>query len=221
MLGAVIFDVDGVLCDSYAAHLRSWLEIARDNGAALSEACFAELFGRTNQDIVRRVWGPQTPCSEVRRISDLKEEHYRSIVRNSFPAMDGAAELIDELVAAGIRIAAGSSGPRQNVELALSGLGRRARFEAVVTDMDVTRGKPDPEVFLRAAEKLDVPAVACLVVEDAADGVRAARAAGMIAVGLVSAGRRSVDLERAGAALVVESLRDISVRLLRDLFRPQ
>ena len=129
--------------------------------------------------------------------------------------MPGVHKLLADLHVADWRIALGSSGPPENVELVLDRLGKADLFGAVVTGMDVTRGKPDPQVFLLAAQRLAVPAPRCVVVEDAQPGVAAAQAAGMAAVGLVSTGRTHEEL--AAADVVVSSLSDISPQLLRDL----
>jgi beta-phosphoglucomutase-like phosphatase (HAD superfamily) len=108
----------------------------------------------------------------------------------------------------------GSSGPPENIALLLEKLGRAAQFAAVVTGADVTRGKPDPQVFLLAAERLNVSPAACIVVEDAVHGIEAARRAGMKSVAL--AGTSSRD-EFSHADLVVDRLREITPRKLRDL----
>jgi beta-phosphoglucomutase len=131
--------------------------------------------------------------------------------------MDGAVELIDALAAAGFRLAVGSSGPPENVALTLERLARAARFGALVTGRDVTRGKPDPQVFLIAAERLGATPARCIVVEDAPVGVAAAHAAGMASVALVG----TVAAERlAGADLVVRSLRELDAPRLAALLEP-
>jgi beta-phosphoglucomutase len=207
---AVIFDVDGVLVDSYAAHYESWRAIAREQQIRFTEEDFARTFGRTSRDIVRALWpgGTTLRDSEIRAIDDRKEAFYREIVADHFPAMEGAAELIDALRTASFLLAAGSSGPPENVELCLAKLEKRDCFSAVVTGMDVTRGKPDPQVFLLAAERLGIGPHRCVVVEDAPAGIEAARRGGMKAIGLLSRGRTAREL---GAAdIVVHSLRDLS-----------
>ena len=132
--------------------------------------------------------------------------------------MPGAPDLLRSLDEAGFALAVGSSGPPANIELVLSRLGNRSLFRAVVTGMDVTRGKPDPQVFLIAAKRLGIPPRRCAVVEDAPPGVEAANAAGMASVGLASTGRTRESL--AQADLVVGSLAELSPRILRDLVNP-
>src|SRR5690606_36113604 len=130
----------------------------------------------------------------LRGLDDRKEALYRAIVAENFPAMPNAATLVRALDHDGWAIAAGSSGPPENVELCLARLGVRDCFDAVITGRDVTRGKPDPQVFQLAAQRLNVPAKRCIVIEDAPAGLEAARRAGMHCVGFVSTGRTEQEL---------------------------
>jgi beta-phosphoglucomutase len=213
---AVIFDVDGVLVDSYRAHLESWQRVAASYGLRMSEADFAATFGRTSPDIIRTLWGDRGFADEqVAEFDERKEAEYRRILAEDFPAMPGAAELVDALAESGFVLAAGSSGPPANVELSLEKLGRRERFRAEVTGRDVTRGKPDPQVFQIAAERLGVAPRFCAVIEDAPAGVAAAKRARMAAIGLASTGRSREELS--DADLTVSSLRELTPAILREL----
>jgi len=216
---AVIFDMDGVLVDSYHAHFKSWQALAAEEGLAISEADFASQFGRTSREIIAVYWGHGSYTErEIAELDDRKEAHFRRVLEADFPVMPGATDLLRSLDDAGFALAVGSSGPPANVELVLDRLGNRSLFRAVVTGRDVTRGKPDPQVFLVAAERLGVPPGRCAVVEDAAPGVEAANAAGMASVGLASTARTRESL--AQADLVVDSLAELSPRLFRDLISP-
>jgi beta-phosphoglucomutase len=213
---AVIFDMDGVLVDSYQAHFESWRRLADQHGYEMAPDQFAATFGRTSREIIRLLWGGGDLSTErVAELDDDKEALYREIIRQQFPAMDGAIELIDSLDEAGFLLAVGSSGPPENLAVVMEKLDRSDRFAAMVTATDVTRGKPDPQVFLIAAEKMSVLPERCLVVEDAPPGIAAAKAAGMKSVGLVSTGRSHAEL--AAADLVVDSLRELSPLILARL----
>jgi beta-phosphoglucomutase len=213
---AAIFDMDGVLVDTYHAHFKSWLLMAKQAGLSFSEAEFAPTFGRTSREIIAHFWGHGRYSDlEIAAMDAEKEAAFREIIDEKFPAMPGARKLLADLYAGGWKIAIGSSGPPENVDLVLDRLGQRSLFKAVVTGMDVTRGKPDPQVFLLAAKRLGMPASRCVVIEDAKPGIAAAHAAGMKAVGLVSTGRTREEL--AAADLVVGSLSEISPRILEDL----
>ncbi len=217
---AVIFDVDGVLVDSYQAHYRSWQLACREWGLEMTQNQFVATFGRTSREIIVELWGDRFPAPElVAQLDDRKEEWFRDILQRDFPGMDGAAELIDELQRAGFALAVGSSGPPDNVYLVLDRLECRSAFRGVVTGVDVQRGKPDPQVFLLSAERAGVEPRHCVVIEDAPVGVAAAHAAGMKCVAIASTGRVRDSL--LSAELVVDSLRELSAaRIAAVLARP-
>ena len=205
---AVLFDLDGVLVDSYGAHMRSWRRLAAEEGLPFSERDFARSFGRTSRESIATYWPGR--ASEAARLDARKEELFRAEIRERFPTMDGARELVAALHEAGFALAVASSAPPENVELALARLGVAACFGAVLTGRDVRRGKPDPQVFLRAAERLGAPPSRCVVVEDAPVGVEAAHRAGMKAVALLSTGRRREDFAAVEPELLAASLRELS-----------
>lgn len=213
---AVIFDMDGVLIDSYHAHFQSWRKVAASRGYSMSQEEFNATFGQTSREIVAALW-PDLASSEeeIARIDAEKEAAFRDILEEDFPPMPGAESLLESLHAAGFALALGSSGPPENVDLVLDRLGKRSLFWAVVHGMDVTRGKPDPQVFLLAAERLGIAPRCCAVVEDAPLGIAAAKAAGMASVGLASTGRTRQSL--AAADLTVDRLSQLTPATFRTL----
>ena len=144
----VIFDLDGVIVDSGPPHRESWQQLAREVHLPMSDEFFVQTFGQMNKDILAALFGRELPEVEWRRLGDRKEELYREIVRGNVPAMPGAAGLVEALHADGARLAVGSSGPIENIELCLAEMGIRRHFDIVITGNDVTCGKPDPQVFL-------------------------------------------------------------------------
>jgi beta-phosphoglucomutase len=213
---AVIFDMDGVLVDSYRAHFESWLLLGKEFGHTQTEAEFAALFGRTSRDIIQTLWGPDLSEEQIRQLDERKEFLYRASLKQSFPAMDGAVELIDTLRRAGFLLAVGSSGPPENVEACLRGLGREDSFSAIVNGLEVTRGKPDPQVFLMAAQRLGLDPSECAVIEDAPAGIEAALAGGMTAIALTG----TAPPERLHQAdIIVNSLRQLAPPLIAGLIR--
>lgn len=213
---AVIFDVDGVLVDSYQAHFESWQLACRECGLEMTQGQFIATFGRTSREIIVDLWGHQvaTPAA-VAKLDDRKEALFRELLNRNFPGMDGAADLIDSLDHAGFRLAVGSSGPPDNVYLVLDQLQRRKFFHAIVTGVDVQRGKPDPQVFLLAAQRAGVAPQRCVVIEDAPAGVAAAHAAGMKCVAIASTGRVRESL--VAAELVIDSLRELNPQRIAAL----
>ena len=219
IMPAAIFDIDGTLVDTYDAHHASWIEVSAHIGHDLQEDQFARQFGRMNDPIIRELFefaGRSSPGSdEIRSLADRKEADFRSIIEDAFPEMPGATELVAALHEAGWRLAAGTSAPAENADMFRSKLGCGPLFETIVTGDDVQHGKPDPEVFLMAAERLGVEPVECIVIEDAPAGVEAARRAGMASVGFCSKGRTRDELS--AADLVIDSLDELDSDVMRSL----
>ncbi len=211
----VIFDMDGVLVDTYHAHLLSWQRLAEEHGRTVTEDQFRPTFGRTSRETVEQLFGQRLPEREIHRLDHRKEELFREILATDFPAMPGAVQLLETLDAADFGIALGSSGPPENVELVLRRLGVVDRFDTVITGADVRVGKPDPQVFLIAASRLRVPPERCAVVEDAPLGIEAAQAAGAASIGLASTGRTRESL--AAADLVVDRLADLTPERIAEV----
>jgi len=210
----VLFDMDGVLVDSYAPHLESWRRLAAELGAAVTEPQFAGTFGRTSREIIGILFGTDRDEADVRRLDARKEAIYRDLVRGRVPAMPGAVDLLRSLHAEGFRAAIGSSGPAENVALIVQEMELNGLIDARVTGADVLRGKPDPQVFLLAAQRLKLPPSRCAVVEDAPVGIQAARAAGCVAIALTSTHPAA---SFADANCVVAALSELSPARIRDL----
>lgn len=212
---AVIFDMDGVLVDSYRAHFESWRRLGRLHGLDMTEQQFAETFGRTSRDIINHLWPDRVSEADIPEWDRRKEQFYREILKVSFPEMDGAGQLLRALDQAGLAMAVGSSGPPENVQVVRDCLTAGELLKVTITGMDVTHGKPHPEVFLKASQKLGVPPQRCAVIEDAPAGIEAARRAAMAAIALTGTASRE---RLAGRAhLVVDSLRELSPRIIAEL----
>ncbi len=215
---AVIWDVDGTLVDTAELHFRAWEELCRDLGRDFTRADFAATFGWRNPEIFRRLFGERCGEREMDELGFRKEELYRAAARGGVELLPGARALLEGLHAAGFRQAIGSSAPLANVELILDMTRSAAFFRAISSAEDTQRGKPDPQVFLVAAEKLGVAPSRCVVMEDAVAGVQAARAGSMKCVAVSFVGHHPEEkLRAAGADLVVASLDRVSVQAVRDL----
>jgi beta-phosphoglucomutase len=215
---AVIWDVDGTLVDTAELHFRAWVDLCRDLGHDFTRPEFAATFGRRNPEIIRYLFGSRFDAAAIDDLGYRKEELYKAGARQGVSLLPGVRELLEGLHAAGFRQAIGSSAPRGNVDLILEMTGAARFFDAIVSAEDTTRGKPDPQVFLVAAEKLGVPPRRCLVMEDAVAGVEAAKAGGMKCVGVTFVGHHPDEsLRRAGADLVVKTLAEVSVETVRRL----
>lgn len=211
----VIFDMDGVLVDSYKAHLTAFQRMLANYDLQMSPEQLSSIFGQTNPDIFRQLY-PEFNPKDYARLSEEKEAAFREILAIDFPEMDGAAELIDALHAAGAILAIGSSGSPENVRTVLQKLAGGQYFKATTHAKEITRGKPDPEVFLKAAGKIGLEPAACAVVEDAPVGVQAGKAAGCAVIAITGTASRQ---HLAGADLIVDSLRQLTPAVFQDLIR--
>jgi beta-phosphoglucomutase len=218
---AAIWDVDGTLVDTAELHFQAWLDICREQGRDFTREDFAATFGQRNPEIIRTLFGERFSQKEIAELGDGKEVLYRSAASKGVELLPGARELVEELHRAGFVQAIGSSAPRANLELILRLTGIARFFAAIVSSEDTQRGKPDPQVFLLAAERLGVAPARCVVFEDAVAGVQAARAGAMKCVAVRCVGHHSeASLRQAGADLVVETLEQVSVTDIAGLLTP-
>ncbi len=203
MAKAVLWDLDGTLVDSSDHHWQAWRDTLEANGIVITHGDFVSTFGWRNDDILSRWLGSDYRPDTADRIAIDKEERFRLLVRSrGITALPGAAEWIRRLNLEGWRQAIASSAPRANVQEILGSLALAKTFDVLVAAEDVQRGKPDPEVFLKAASLLNVPPSHSIVVEDAATGIEAARRAGMQSIGVTARGSLP-------ASLSVASLLDL------------
>ena len=200
---AVLWDLDGTLVDSEEFHWRSWRDTMRVEGVELTYEQFLASFGQRNDRILPAWLGADVDPGRVQRIGDDKEAGYRRLAeKHGLTPLPGAREWLSTLRASGWKQAIASSAPRMNVEMMLRVAGIEGCFDAIVSADDVTIGKPDPQVFLKAAEKVGVSPARCIVVEDAAAGIEGARRAGMRSIGVTKNARLDADV-------FVQSLADL------------
>jgi len=185
MARAVLWDLDGTLVDSAEFHWLSWRDTMAAEGVSLTYQQFLDTFGQKNDRILPGWLGSGADAARIRRVGDAKEAEYRRLASvHGLSPLPGASSWVRRLHAQGWQQAIASSAPGENVGVMLRALALDGMFEAIVSAEDVTRGKPDPQVFLAAAERLGVPRDRCIVVEDAGVGVQAARSAGMRCIGV-------------------------------------
>jgi beta-phosphoglucomutase len=202
----VIFDLDGVLIDTAEFHKQSWFDLAEKEGLEMTSEFFYETFGMQNYQIVPILAKRDLSGEEIDRLSKWKEQRYRDLIEDAQILAAGADALLAELKRSGFLLAIGSSAPRKNMDFVLERIGVAEYFDALVVGEDVENGKPAPDTFLKAAERLSLPPVRCVVVEDAVAGVQAAKSAGMSVIALTTTRPRE-DLTEAD--LVTDSLREL------------
>ena len=178
-LKAVLFDMDGVLVNNTQAHVKAFEIFCERYGVEDWQHKLQTAFGMGNDDIMRLIL-PEEIIREkgMKALGEEKEAIYREVYAPEIRPVRGLVELLEELRRRGIRCAVGSSGCRENVDFVLSNCGITDYFSCIVSGDRVTRCKPDPEIYLLAAEGLHLPSAECLVFEDARVGITAARRAG-------------------------------------------
>jgi beta-phosphoglucomutase len=210
---AVIWDLDGVIIDSADEHRRAWQRLAREEGIVMTDADFWATFGKRNDDIFAAIWG-DLPAERVKELADRKEMYFRELIRESAAPLPGSIELMQELHNAGFTQAVASSTPVENIQLVSNVLGLERYLSILISGETVARGKPAPDIFLKAASELHMDPAVCLVIEDAVAGVEAAHAAGMRCISV--AGNRDLPGLRA-AELMVKDLTEVDVARVRAL----
>jgi beta-phosphoglucomutase family hydrolase len=184
-LRAVLFDLDGVIVDSREHHMRAWERWATEHGIKHAPDYFHRVFGMRNDAIIGGLRSGLSP-SELQPLAERKEELFRELARGHVEALPAVLDVLDRLDERGIPKAVVTSTPRRNLDLILESLGIAHRFGALVAEEDAAKGKPHPEGFLVASERLAVEPARCVVIEDAPAGLAAAKAAGMRAAGVTT-----------------------------------
>jgi beta-phosphoglucomutase len=211
---AVIWDLDGVILDSAEEHRLAWHRMAQDEGLAFTDEQFWASFGMRNDMIFPLLW-KEVPNERIAELADRKEAYFREYIRAKAAPLPGAIELLSELRAAGYPQALASSTPLKNIEVISQTLNLDKYLDAFVSGESVPRGKPAPDVFLKAAATLGIEPTHCLVIEDAVAGVQAAHAGGMKCISV--AGDRDLPGLRE-AELSVKDLTQVNLETIRYVF---
>jgi len=217
MLKGILFDMDGVLVNNLEVHRAAFAEFFRRYGVERSFDELSRVFGKGNDDIMGELM-PRDIVERVgiRELGYEKEAIYRELYAPIITPQPGLLEFLAESEREGLRCAVGSSGYRANVDFVLDKCHIERYFEAAVAGDEVTRCKPDPEIYLTAAAKLGLKAEECIVFEDAEAGIEAAKRAGMKVVALATTFSREF-LATTDADLIINDFRDIDVATLRAL----
>jgi len=216
MTFGAIFDWDGVIIDSSRYHEESWEHLAKQENKALPPGYFQKAFGKRNETIMPEVLQWTRDKKEIQRLADLKENLYRRIMTDrGIASLPGVKPFLEMLQKNKIPCCVGSSTPRLNITTALGLLGWKNYFPIIIAAEDVSKGKPDPQVFLLAAQKLNLFPGRCVVFEDAFVGIQAAKAGGMKIIAVTTTHPAS---ELTEADLVVDQLDELSIAQMKALF---
>jgi HAD superfamily hydrolase (TIGR01509 family) len=207
--------MDGVLVDSGDLHRRAWRIFLAAQDQPVTDEVFERGFGQPNEAVLPIYFGESLSRVEMTRLSDEKERCYRElVVAEGIASPPGVLDWLARFAEAGLRQALATSACRANAELVLDLTGARRYLSAIVAVEDVPRGKPHPDLFLRAAALLDLPPARCVVIEDSMHGIEAARRAGMPCLAVATTHPLK---ELAHADLALPDLRHLTWATWREL----
>jgi beta-phosphoglucomutase family hydrolase len=204
---AAIFDMDGTMINNTEHHQKAWQEFLKRHDINLTEEEFKEkISGKKNSQILNIVFERELSQEESDKYAQEKESIYRELYKPDIQEINGLTNTINKLQELGIKTAIATTAPAANREFALESLNLQGKFEVILGDEHVEHGKPHPEIYLSAAEKLGVNPQECLVFEDSPVGIAAGKAAGMAVVGILTYHKPE---ELTEANLVVQDFEDI------------
>ncbi len=183
---ALIFDMDGTLIDNMEYHRLSFFEFLKCHGISITEAEYEHKNKGTITEIIPRFFGDGLSPEQILELGEEKEALYREMYAPHLQPIDGLTEFLEKAKRLNLKVALATMGDQQNIRFTLEGLQIQHFFDATVGGEEVTYGKPDPEVFLKAADKLAVSPQSCIAFEDSVSGITAALAAHMPVVGVAS-----------------------------------
>ena len=183
---AFLFDMDGVIVDSNPYHKIALIQFCKEHGYDLDEQQLREkIYGRTNRDWIMNIFG-NIGDEKIRQYTEEKEALYRKLYDNDVKPVDGLISFLEKSEKAGIPRAVATSAPRANVDFSLSKTHTERFFPTILDDSFVSKGKPDPEIYLKSAAALNFKPENCIVFEDSLSGVAAGKAAGCKVVGITT-----------------------------------
>ncbi|PKO00960.1 MAG: beta-phosphoglucomutase [Chloroflexi bacterium HGW-Chloroflexi-4] len=213
-LQAVLWDMDGVIVDTYEGHFVSWKQALDEVGQGYDEEIFRRTFGMNNRLIMATVYGREMDEDFVQKVSDRKEEIFRRDIKGLVKVLPGVMDWLERFKEMDLKQAVASSAPQANIDALLTELNIREYFQAEAAGATL-KGKPDPAVFLLAAKLLGVDPVNCLVIEDSIAGVEAAKAAGCQCVAVLTTNQAS---DLGNADLIIKDLSCFTEEMLKSLF---
>lgn len=183
---AVIFDMDGVIVDTNPYHKISLKQFCERYGYKLNdEELVNRIYGRTNNEWIRNLFGP-LPKERILELGEEKEALFREIYKPVIKPLAGLEDFLKKLEAHTIPKAIGTSAPRSNVDFVLTGTRLTKYFPVILDQSDVEHGKPHPEIYLKAADRLKIAPQQCIVFEDSLSGVESAQRAGTKVIGVTT-----------------------------------
>ncbi len=184
---AAIFDMDGTMINNMEYHQKAWAEFLKRYGVSFTSEEFKEkISGKKNNHIFALVFGEELTAEKETEYTEEKEAIYRELYKEEIKEVPGLHQTIKELESRAIKLAIATTAPRKNRQFGLETLNLEKTFPIILGDEDVKNGKPNPEIYLETAKKLNVEPNECIVFEDTPPGVDSGKNAGMTVVGILT-----------------------------------
>lgn len=210
----LLFDMDGVIVDNHEYHFLSWQKLAAKYEIPITEDFYRnKMNGRTFSGIMEVLFKERVSQEKGKQIAHEKETIYRDLYRSHLKPTPGLIAFLESAKSAGIPMVVGTSAPVENVDFTLDGLAIRSYFEGVVDDRAVTKGKPDPEVYLKCASLAKRSPENCIVFEDAISGIKAGTAAGAKVIALATSHKRA----ELAADLIVDNFESVNLEVIQEV----
>jgi HAD superfamily hydrolase (TIGR01509 family) len=214
MIKAVIFDMDGVIVDSEELSAKATYLLFQEKGIKVNEKRRPEFVGRTLKYILKTLSEELKTELDIDEMIKERERIYRNISKDILQIFPGVKELVEALIKNDFKLAVASSGTMDKLSFNLEEAGLEDSIKVRICANDVNEGKPDPEIYLKAAEQLGVKPEECVVIEDSYNGVKAAKAAGAKCIAVTHTFQKSKLKE---ADVIVNSLEEIDISMIKDL----
>lgn len=213
----VIFDMDGVIIDNHHYHTKAWNTFWDEHNLEISEEIYAKFInGRTNNDIMRYLFGHDITQERIDQLSYEKEKMYRNIYEEDIVIAKGLDTLLEQLKDNSVSMAVASAGPTENVSFALDKLGIRHYFSSVIDSGMVKKGKPDPEAYNKSVKRFGLNPSQCLVFEDSFFGIQAGKASGCTTVAICTTFDRD-KLKSSEADYIIDSFEEVDMPFVQNL----
>ncbi|MEJ0054229.1 MAG: HAD family phosphatase [Bacteroidota bacterium] len=215
---AVIFDMDGVIIDSNPPHKIALRQFCEKYGYKLSdEELVNKIYGRTNKEWIATLFGKPLTAAELTAYGEEKEKIFRDIYKKDMTALPGLEDFLKKLDQYKIPKAIGTSAPRSNVDFVLDELHLKKYFDIILDESNVQHGKPNPEIYLKVAARLQFSPDRCIVFEDSLSGVASAKAAGSKVVGVTTTHTRE---ELAHTDFVIDDFVGLDpLQLIKEVYK--
>ncbi len=211
---AIIFDMDGVMIDNMDSHIHAWKEFCKRHGFELPEDKMKEnIYGRKNSEILKYLFGNELTPNKKEEYSEEKEAIYREVYEEHVKPVKGLIEFLESIK--DIPHAVATSAPPENVKLIMKNLDLKKYFDVIVDESMITMGKPNPEIYLKAADRIGIDPKDCIAFEDTFAGINAVKNAGMKVIALATSHTR----EELDADLIINDFTEIDIDKIKEIMK--